>query len=122
MTNCLIYARASKGTRAPESLSIADQIEMMEEHARLNSWNILDPISDEEESVESARKARHLTLRRYLAKHGDVHIVMIAGDQDLSLADYAAIITILDHHGISILVVNTRLDEYDESTVASPAR
>jgi predicted glycosyltransferase len=120
MTNCLIYARASQGANTPESLSIADQIEMMEEHAVLNGWNILGPISDKEESVECAKEAKCAILRRYLTKHDDVHIVMIAGDQDLSQADYNAIIAILDHHEVSLMVVNTRPEEYVESTNASP--
>lgn len=120
MKNYLIYIRMPKGRQTSEGLSIPDQIEMMEEYARVNDWNVVGFVFHRDEPAESTKEAKAMNLRRYLEKHNDVDVVVATVTQPLNSADYSAMKTILDQKRVKHTVITISREDDDESTDASP--
>lgn len=105
--NCLLYARISRSEQTQQIPSdiIATRLAPPRNYAKEHGWNVVDQVIDVDESVKCANNAKLKNLRRSLAKHSNVDMVIVSTTDILSFADFAALKTVLDQKGMQLTIL-----------------
>jgi DNA invertase Pin-like site-specific DNA recombinase len=92
MTNCVIYARVSSKEQEREGFSIPAQLELLENYAKKQNFNICEKFIDIETAKRTGR-TNFVKMLAYLKKHKDIKTILVEKTDRLyrNLPDYVTI-------------------------------